>query len=165
VSLLRKKDRAGDVSDPAKLLIIDHEKVERIFTQLEEAESNAQRASLAAQLTSELTRHTELEEQILYPFVRANVEDGPSMVDEANHEHGEAKQLIGRLEAMDATAPEFMGMVTALKKVVEHHVKEEEKTLFPKLESSVSAERLAYLRGELERSKFASTVRDLPEED
>jgi hemerythrin superfamily protein len=158
MALARKKSRTDDVSDPAKLLIADHEKVERIFAEIEGAESDAQRSGLAAQLIKELTDHTELEETIVYPFIRANVPDGPALIDDANHEHGEARQLMAKLSATSET-PDFDKVVADLKKAVQHHVKDEEKRIFPKLASAVGEDRLGYLRGDLERAKFGAFER------
>lgn len=159
--LTRKKSRMADVSDPAKLLIADHEKVERIFKALDDAESAAQRSSLAAQLIKELTDHTELEETLVYPFIRANVPDGPALIDDANHEHGEARQLMEKLDSA-SDGDGFAETVAALRKVVQHHIKDEEKRIFPKLASAVGEDRLGYLRGDLERAKFAVDDRSLP---
>jgi hemerythrin superfamily protein len=158
------KDRMGDVSDPAKLLIADHQKVERIFELIEGEASAAQRRGLVAQLAFELTRHTELEETIVYPFVRAHVEGGDALIDEAVGEHDEAKALLAQLEVADQDADESDRVLKQLRKAVQAHVKEEEKKLLPKLASTVGEEQLGYLRGDLERAKLAQPVRDLPED-
>jgi hemerythrin superfamily protein len=162
---LLRKDRMGDVSDPAKLLIADHQKVERLFALLEDEASAAQRRGLVAQLVLELTRHTELEETIVYPFVRAHVDGGDELIDEAVGEHDEAKALLARLEVVADGGDEFDRVLKQLRRAVQHHVKEEEKELLPKLGASVGEEQLGYLRGDLERAKLEVPGRELPQDD
>lgn len=154
MALFTRKARTDDVSEPVKLLINDHMKVERIFEQIKEAESPNVRQGLVAQLDAELTRHTTIEENILYPFVEDNVPDGEKLIDEAEHEHEEASQLLEKLSHLDPDSPDFMSTCEALEKAINHHVKDEEKELFPKLEESTDAETLAKLRTELENDKL-----------
>lgn len=163
--MLFKHDRTEDASDPAKLLIADHQKVERIFDLLDDDESRAQRAGLVTQLAFELRRHTDLEERIVYPFIRANVQGGEEMIGDAVEEHREARELLAQLEVTDPAGGDFDGVVKALRKAVKHHVKEEEKDLLPKLATVAGEDRLGYLRGQLEREKLAVPERDLPADD
>ena len=155
--LLTKKRRTEGVSDPVKLLIVDHEKVERLFEQIEESESPVQRLGLVAQLDAELTRHTTVEERVLYPFIRDNVPDGPEMIEEAEQEHAEAKEALARVATLDPAAPNFTAELKKLKKLVSHHVKEEENNVFPKMDESVDVQDLNGLRAELERARMEET--------
>jgi iron-sulfur cluster repair protein YtfE (RIC family) len=157
MALFTRKARTEDVSEPVKLLINDHMKVERIFEQIKEAESPNQKQSLVSQLDAELTRHTTIEEHILYPFVEDNVPEGEGLIDEAEHEHEEASKLLEKLSSMDPDAPDFTPTLEALEKAVNHHVKDEEKELFPKLEDSTDSEALARLRTQLENEKLGLT--------
>lgn len=157
MALLSRKPRTEDVSDPAKLLITDHQKVERIFEEIEAAEEPNMVQGLVAQLTFELERHTEIEERILYPFIRQNVPGGDEMMDEAEEEHGEAKAVLADVSTLDPASPDFRPKLKQLEKLVQHHVKEEEKDVFPKLDDTVDAPALNQLRGELERAKLETT--------
>jgi hemerythrin superfamily protein len=164
MALFTKKPRTEGVSDPVKLLITDHQKVERIFEQIEATDSPAQRRGLVVQLESELTNHTLAEEDIVYPFIRERVPDGSKLMDEAENEHEEAKEALLALSSMDPADEEFPKAVAKLKKLIEHHVKEEENDVFPKLDESVEARDLNFLRGRLEQAKFGDTpVRQLDE--
>lgn len=51
-------------------------------------------------------------------------------VEEAGREHAEIKRLIGEIEGHDSAAPEFEARVMELKRLVLHHVGEEEGPLF-----------------------------------
>ena len=153
----RSKPRTEGVSDPAKLLIMDHQKVERIFEQIEAAKKPNQAQGLVSQLTFELERHTEIEEQILYPFIRAEVPGGDEMMNEAEEEHAQAKTVLAMISTLDFDSPDFGPTLKQLKALVEHHVKEEENDVFPKLDDSVDAPALNRLRGELEQAKLEAT--------
>jgi hypothetical protein len=58
------------------------------------------------------------------------------MVYEAEIEHGSAKELIAKIEAGTPEDPEFKPLVKVLSEYVKHHVKEEEKELFPSLKDT-----------------------------
>src|SRR5205807_7688277 len=72
--------RTENVSDAVKLLVIDHQKVERIFSELAASSSVAARQSMCAQLDAELSRHTAVEEQIGRASCRERVEIGACTV-------------------------------------------------------------------------------------
>jgi iron-sulfur cluster repair protein YtfE (RIC family) len=157
MALFTRKRRTEDVSEPAKLLITDHMKVERIFAEIDSAESPNMRKSLVTQLEAELTRHTTIEENVLYPFVEEHVAGGEDLIDEAENEHQEASLLLDKLANLDPSSPEFDPTVKALEKAVSHHVKEEEHELFPKLEDATDEATLAKLRLDLENEKLGLT--------
>jgi DNA-binding FrmR family transcriptional regulator len=58
------------------------------------------------------------------------------MIDEAVVEHSSLKWLIAQLESEAIDSELYDAKVTVLKEYVEHHVKEEEKELFPKVQKS-----------------------------
>lgn len=166
MALFEGNSRADRFSDPAKLLVVDHEKVERLFDEIEGADTPVQRRSLVSQLDAELTRHTRAEEEVLYPFIRKNVPDGSRLMDEAEHEHAEAKQALADVATYDVSSQDFAGALDKLKKLVTHHVEEEEREVFPKLEEATDGQQLHDLRGQLEaaRAQFAPTP-TLPSEE
>lgn len=157
MGLFSKKPRTEDVSDPAKLLIADHQKAERLFEEIKEADSANTRHGLLRQLDFELSRHTEIEERVLYPFIRQHVPGGDEMMDEAEREHGEAKAWLREVTTLDPDSPDFPSRLRELETLVEHHVKEEESEVFPRLEESVEPAALNQLRGDLERAKLETT--------
>ena len=157
MGVLKRKGRTENVSDPAKLLIMDHEKVERIFTEIEEADSPNVRQGLVSQLFAELTRHTTIEEEVLYPYVRQNLDDGAALIDHAEEEHWEAKDLLEQVATLDPSSDQFMDTFKRLKTAVSQHVKEEEGELFPKMDDAFDNAALARLRGQLEEARMVVT--------
>jgi iron-sulfur cluster repair protein YtfE (RIC family) len=154
MAVFTRKSRTEGVSAPALLLINDHQKVERIFEEIKQADSPIRREGLMIQLEGELTRHTTIEEVVLYPFIEDNVPGGEGLISEAEGEHQQATKLLERVVNLDPSSPDFLPALDELEKAVSHHVKEEEHELFPKMEDATDGPTLARLRLELEQEKL-----------
>ncbi|HSX60618.1 MAG TPA: hemerythrin domain-containing protein [Tahibacter sp.] len=118
------------------LLKADHREVERLFAEFDEAEGNPkQQAALASRIGQALTIHAEIEETLFYPVVLKLLdEDGEELTCEATVEHGTLRGLITGMNGNDAARPMIRAYVKVLKEYVQHHVKEEERELFPRVE-------------------------------
>jgi len=120
-----------------KLLKEDHDKVTALFEEFEELHekksNNDKKAELVNLICQELTLHTLVEEKIVYPLARESIDDSDVM-DEADVEHAGAKNLIKELEKMHPEDSHYDAKVIVLSEYIKHHVKEEEGTMFPKLE-------------------------------
>ncbi|WP_156403794.1 MULTISPECIES: hemerythrin domain-containing protein [unclassified Massilia] len=121
--------------DVIALLTADHREVAEMFEQFEQLGDRAttSKEKLKDKICKALIAHTTIEEEIFYPAVRAaNVEEGEDMVDEAIVEHAAAKDLIKQLQEMQPDDDLYDAKVKVLSEQIEHHVKEEEKEMFPK---------------------------------
>lgn len=131
------------------LLKADHEKVKAILTQLSESTDRAvkKRTDLLDKLEMEISIHTQLEEQILYPaFKAAGGKDEAEMYYEAKEEHRTVDSLVlPDLKATDPTTPEFAGRVKVVKELLEHHIEEEETDMFPKAKKLLGKSKLDQL--------------------
>ena len=76
--------------------------------------------------------HVRIEEEIFYPSVRKAIKD-EDLMNEAGIEHDSAKTLIRQLERMKPSDPKYTAAFTVLCEYIEHHVKEEEDEMFPKV--------------------------------
>ena len=117
------------------LLTEDHAKVRKMFKQFEkmkEKMDDTEKSELVQQICMELTLHTQVEEEIFYPAAREAIEE-QDLLDEAEVEHASAKELISQLQSMQPSDELYDAKVTVLGEYVEHHVKEEEKEMFPKV--------------------------------
>lgn len=122
--------------DAIALLKQDHRTVEALFAEFEDADESEQ-SSLATRICQMLTVHATIEEEFLYPQAKeAFDEEDDEMVYEAEIEHGSAKELIAKIEAGTPEDPEFKPLVKVLSEYIKHHVKEEEKELFPSLKQT-----------------------------
>ena len=117
------------------LLKADHERVKAILNQLSESTERGvkKRTELLAKLEMEISLHTRLEEEILYPaFRKAGGKDQEIMYHEAKEEHRTVDSLV--LPDLKQTSPsttEFSGRVKVVKELLEHHIEEEESEMFP----------------------------------
>jgi len=112
----RRTRRTGR-PDPlaVSLLKQDHREVEGYFDEYEQLEDDAGKLRLFKKIALALKVHTKIEEEILYPEERGDVED--DLLDEAYVEHDGAKKLIAEIETMKPSDQYYD---------VKHHVKEEE---------------------------------------
>ncbi|WP_284616697.1 hemerythrin domain-containing protein [Aquabacterium humicola] len=123
-------------ADAIALLKADHAEVKKLFEaydRLHKDEASAgQRQELAQQICRMLEVHATIEEELLYPAAREALGE-PDLIDEAEVEHASAKALIAELKSMQPDEPMYDAKVKVLGEYVTHHVKEEEKEMFPKL--------------------------------
>ncbi|SEK85708.1 Hemerythrin HHE cation binding domain-containing protein [Pseudomonas sp. NFIX51] len=139
------------------LLLADHERVKTILTQLSESTERGikKRTDLLNKLEMEVTVHTQLEEQILYPaFKKAGSKEQQVMYYEAKEEHRSVDSLVlPDLKATDPSAPEFAGRVKVVKELLEHHIDEEEREMFPQARKLLGKATLEQLGAEMEMLK------------
>ena len=98
---------------------------------LKEEGGDEEKSAIVDQICNELKIHTELEEEIFYPAVRKAIDDS-DLMDEALVEHAGAKDLIAQLEDASPEDDLYDAKVTVLGEQIDHHVKEEEGSIFPK---------------------------------
>ena len=126
-------------TDAVALLTADHEEVKQLFKHyqhLVEAQASGDgKELLAQQICGMLTVHTTTEEDILYPAARAVLSE-EDLVDEATVEHASIKELITQILQSSPDDALYDAKVKVLGEHVEHHVKEEEGELFPKLKKA-----------------------------
>ncbi len=115
------------MADAFTILQEDHRKVEQLFDQFEQTGDYG----VAMQVCEELTVHAMVEEELVYGLYRSKVDSGEA--DEARQEHQQAKDIIVRIEAMGPEGEGLREAVQELRAAVEHHVRDEENTMFPKM--------------------------------
>jgi hemerythrin superfamily protein len=126
-------------SDALWLLEADHRAVEKLFGAFERADTAGldAKATLVRRACEELTVHTIIEEELLYPAAHsALADDGKKEVDKAYVEHFLVKTLIEKFSTLKPGADGFDATFRVLGENVRHHVEEEESGLFPELRKS-----------------------------
>ena len=135
----KSSERSGKIQDAIVLLTEDHNAVKKLFKQYEklvESEGDSQdKADLVKQICTELTIHAQIEDEIFYPAVRNEIDDD-LLMDEADVEHAEVKDLIMQLEGMSPDDDHYDAKVKVLSEQVEHHIKEEQDEMFPKVKKA-----------------------------
>ena len=130
------------MKDACELLDADHIAVKHLFVEYARQAMAApgepgERPALAERICQELTVHAQIEEEIFYPALRGAI-DRPELLDEAEAEHQQAKDLIARIQAHGVADPTLDDLVSELAGLIEHHVKEERDELFPKARANPS---------------------------
>ena len=124
--------------DAIALLKQDHRTVSALFEEFEKTNEEEQ-ATIAQHVCQLLTVHAQIEEELLYPEAKEAFdgdEENEDLVNEAEVEHGTAKELIAKIEGMSSGDDHFKATVTVLGEYIKHHVKEEETELFPQLKKT-----------------------------
>ena len=94
--------------DPIQMLTEDHEKVKGLFRQYEQATDAQQKQQLAQTVFTELQIHSALEKELFYPAVaRKGDPDEQALVEHSYHDHAAVEQLIGELQGLRPTDPQY----------------------------------------------------------
>ena len=142
-------------SDAIVLLKADHKEIRRLFREFEAAGAKAvkQKARLVGQIIELLTVHTYIENEVMYPEVRALLPELKDDVLESYEEHHVADVLCMELSGMAAGAERFDAKATVLIEVVTHHIEEEEQDWFPKVRAGLGRKQLQELGAKLEEAR------------
>ena len=125
--------------DAIDMLVEDHKRVQKLLKEFEKVERDDADAvrELVETACMELQIHSMLEEEIFYPAVRSKVadDDGDSqdLLNEAEVEHEAIDELIAKLQELEVDDPMYCAHFAVVGEYVRHHIKEEEKELFPEV--------------------------------
>jgi len=128
------------------LLKQQHRNVEAIFDHMEKAGGSAK---LLDRLANDLAGHMAIEQNIFYPAVREYSED---LVAESFEEHAIAEVALKRLLRVGASHVTFEAKLATLRELIENHVEEEERELFPAVEDALGDEELEKLGAQMARA-------------
>ena len=122
------------------MLESQHREMEELFAKLEKADRSDRKQKLFTQIADKLAVHASIEEEALYPAVKAKrTED---ILLESLEEHLGIKRVLSDLIDLDAGDETFDAKTKVLQEQVEHHVGEEEDDLFPKVKKIFDEETL-----------------------
>ncbi len=137
-----------------ELLKTQHAEVRSLFDKIEAAHGAEELHDALGRIADKLTLHTKLEEEILYPALKSLAEE---IVLEAYEEHHVVDLLVRELPDVDIGGESFRAKMTVLCELVEMHVVEEEKEMFP-LAERLGADTLARLGAEMDARIRAGQV-------
>ena len=127
------KSQEASASSVTDMLRKDHKKVKGLFEEFEQAEDTTTKQRIVETALTELEVHSKLEEELIYPAIRSEIDDD-DLMDEALEEHHVVHGLLGELKKMKASDERYDAKFTVLAENVRHHIKEEESKMFPKAE-------------------------------
>jgi hemerythrin-like domain-containing protein len=140
--------------DAIALLEKDHRRFEDLLKQGEETTERAVtgRSALLDTLTAELNAHELVEEQILYPALKAHPE-GRDIVLEGYQEHHVADLIVAELHALARDDERWGAKFKVLKECLEHHIQEEEGELFRTARGIFSRDELQQMGARMAKMK------------
>ena len=120
--------------DILKTLKAEHDAMRDLFAELKDTTDRGvkKREGLLEQIESASIPHAKWEEKVFYPAFRERADrDGLQTHAEALAEHHAVeKSVIPEVHAADPGTPEFAGRTKVFGELIDHHAKEEEKTMF-----------------------------------
>ena len=131
-----------------ELLKKQHKEVQDLFKRIEKAKDDGTKSELFEQLAANLVAHDGIERHIFYPAC----EEAMGMTDllgESLVEHGAVEFMVYQADQAQGQ-DDFDYKCTVLQEVLEHHIEEEEKEFFPKVERALGRERLEELATEMQ---------------
>jgi len=133
---MAKAQSDGD-RDAIDLLTEDHKRVQKLFKDFERTGRDDEEALREVVETAcvELQIHAVLEEEIFYPAVRVQAQDDAQedLLNQAEVEHEAVDELIAKLHELGAGDAMYAAYFSVLSEYVKHHIREEEKALFPQV--------------------------------
>lgn len=153
--------------DAIALLKADHKTVKGLFKEADELSdrAKAQLKRLGDQICRELTIHDQLETQVFYPAVKERSgrghKDERDLVLEGLEEHALVRHVIGDLQGLDASDESYKPKLKTLKELVEDHVREEERDLFPGVREMLDEDELTELGVQMAELKSELQQREM----
>jgi hemerythrin superfamily protein len=149
-----------------ELLEQQHRAVEDLFEELADAETPAEKREIFERLAASLVGHDAIERELFYPACEKELGAEDDVLGESLVEHGVVEFCLFRAD-QNQGSDDFDKYVTVLEEAVEHHVKEEETGLFPKVKGEMDADELEELGAKMEarfnealESDFRQPLRD-----
>ena len=140
--------------DLYNLLRYDHETVKSLFREIEKTTPKAvkKREELFGEINVELTMHAMAEEKFLYPRL-VEVKESKAIALEAIEEHKVVKELLKELTALSKGSEAWTAKMKVLTENVEHHIEEEEETLFKLAKKALTQEEAEEIADDIEAFK------------
>jgi hemerythrin-like domain-containing protein len=152
------------------VLASDHEQVKRLLSQFEAAPAAsgtndsllAARKKMAEILVIEESKHEAIEEMYFWPAVRRHLPDGDKLADQAISQEQEAKEVLAKLDKLDADNPEFDRLLREFIRAAREHIAFEETQVWPALRAALSEGESSELGNKLEQGKKTAPTRPHP---
>ena len=142
-------------TDAIVLLKDDHKQIRKVFKDFQAAgeQATSRKGTLVKQMIELLTQHTYIENEVMYPRVRALLPDLEDDVLESYEEHHVADVLVMELSTMKPTDERFDAKTTVLIENVTHHMDEEEQEWFPQVRQGLGRKQLQEIGAEMVAAK------------
>ncbi|MFC5571141.1 hemerythrin domain-containing protein [Lysobacter yangpyeongensis] len=151
--------------DILKTLKAEHDALRELFAELKETTDRGikKREGLLEEIEASLLPHAKWEEQVFYPAFQERADrDGQQTYAEALTEHHAVENsVIPEVHAAEPGTPEFAGRTKVFGEFIEHHAREEEKTMFRMARELFTSEERAQLDEHYEAWKQSDAAANL----
>lgn len=132
----------------------DHRSVQQILQEMvQTSESDgSRRKQLLERFKTEFLAHARAEEKLLYSQLEQH-EESRDLALEAAEEHHAAESVLEELERTGVSDEHWQAKATVLQEMVNHHVQEEEESLFPQAQEVFSSDEAKQLGRRFEEQK------------
>jgi hemerythrin superfamily protein len=141
--------RTDDELDIQDIILLDHNKVNKLFKQIKRTDDPNKVQEFFGQLYKDLSVHSEAEEQVVYPAIRSFYQDTQALYDE----QAEMKVMLESLRSLNPATAEFKSEIQRLKEAVTSHVHQEERDMFAKIRENLDNDQRKELATQFKTAK------------
>lgn len=159
------------MADVFEVLAQDHAEVKEMLAQLERHATTAaggtnqevaQRKAMAEQLVIEESKHEAVEEMYFWPAVRERLSPGDELADTAIAQENEGKQVLDKLDKLEASEPEFELLLAEFIRAGRAHIAYEENQVWPALREALTPQEAEELGAQIAGAKKTAPTRPHP---
>lgn len=169
--MFRTNQKEDAMADVFQVLAKDHEEVKRMLAELQQGPTQqagasedelALRKRMTEQLIIEESQHEAAEEMYFWPAVREHLANGGTLADEAAGQEQEAKEVLAKLDKLDADDPEFEKLLGMFTTAAREHIAFEELKVWPSLREMLTKTAAGELGTRLSQAKDKAPTRPHP---
>ncbi len=149
----------------------DHQEVKRMLAELEKGPTAATGASdnhlmlrkkMVEELIIEESKHEAVEEMYFWPAVRDRLPNGDELAEPATRQEQEGKEVLDRLDKLNADQPEFEELVFQFISAGREHIAFEETKVWPPLRRTLTEDEANSLGDKIAAAKKTAPTRPHP---
>ena len=146
--------------DAIALLRDDHRDLRSLFEKYEGLSPRAKKAQeqVRDRIVEALSVHAAIEERVFYPVVLETVPDLEESILEGMQEHALAEQMLAQVAGTDVDDRWFRPRMMVLGDIVRHHMREEEREVFPALRDALDKTQLKELGDSLREERLEAPM-------
>jgi hypothetical protein len=155
------------LADLFAVLAADHDRIFALSNRITGAsalppDEPGQRKAVADELVMELSRHEVVEEMLLWPAVRDQVDDGAQICATALEQEHYGKRALNELAHVRAGNQEFDDLANTVAAHLREHISYEQNIVWPKLRLKLTESEADRLGAEAERAERVAPTRPHP---
>jgi hemerythrin-like domain-containing protein len=159
------------MADVFTVLAQDHEEVKGMLAELEKGPTRSTGASedqlalrkkMTETLIIEESKHEALEEMYFWPVVRDHLPNGDTLAGEATGQEQEAKEVLAKLDKLDASDAEFEKLLNTFVAAAREHIEFEETRVWPELRKALNTQRALEMGAQIAEGKKTAPTRPHP---